>query len=213
MLAAFQAAQVDQFVFDRHQTVLFMSGLLNTFAIDNSLDELELCLVDAQPEVALLGKIIDEYKAGKKAKVSADLAKLALQLPGLISTCKGMTDDIARLESWATIFTDQTELVSTITKNIMANVVHFTRDIQKAMADHAAHDAYALGADTAAILELALGPVPQVALEAITADAALQLLSGFLTTFEVDNNLMELQTCTTDAGPEAQLALTILQDY
>ena len=95
----------------------------------------------------------------------------------------------------------------------MANVVHFTKDIQKAMADHAAHDAYALGADTAAILELALGPVPQVALEAITADAALQLLSGFLTTFEVDNNLMELQTCTTGAGPEVQLALTILQDY
>ena len=213
MLAAYTLSQPTIVELDRANSVQFVSGILNTWAIDNSLDELEVCLQDAQPEVALLGKIIDEYKAGKKAKMSADLAKLAAGLPTLLTACKSMTDDIARLEQWAQIFTDQTELISTITKNIMGNIVHFTNDIMATKSDLEAGEYYTAGGDVAKILEIALGPVPSASLDAVDANMITQFLSGLLTQFEVDNNLPELQACTTGAGPEVQLALTVLEDY
>jgi len=41
-----------------------------------------------------------------------------------------MTDDVARLQKYISIFSDQTELVSTITKNILKNPIGLVNDIK-----------------------------------------------------------------------------------
>ena len=54
-------------------------------------------------------------------------------------------------------------------------------------------DYYQAGADTADILQIALGPVPkEMELSTPTPEQGLQFISGLLTTFEIDNSLSEL---------------------
>lgn len=72
-----------------------------------------------------------------------------------------MTEDVARLKSWLSIFKDQTTLISTITKNILKHPVDLGKDIKKLEADLATPDYAAAGADATKLIELALGPVPK----------------------------------------------------
>jgi len=96
---------------------------------------LQTCTTDAAPEVSLALTILGDYKAGKTVKMATDIAKFTAGLPLVIADCTSMSDDVARLTEWAQIFADQTELISTITKNIMKHPVALTNDIKAAMAD------------------------------------------------------------------------------
>jgi len=59
----------------------FLSGLLDKFAIDNNLAELAVCADDAEGELLLADKIVDELNAGQKAKASGDIARFTANLP------------------------------------------------------------------------------------------------------------------------------------
>jgi len=91
---------------------------------------LAVCADDAEGELLLADKIVDELNAGQKAKASGDIARFTANLPQVLSDCESMTDDVARLQKYISIFSDQTELVSTITKNILKNPIGLVNDIK-----------------------------------------------------------------------------------
>ena len=106
------------------------------------------------------------------------------------------------LESWATIFTNPTELVSTVTKHYLLHKKTITADIQATEADWKAGSYYKSGQDLADLLTLAVGPVPAPALPAEAMNgiegkvlAIGEFVGGFLHGMAVDNNLTELQAC------------------
>ena len=139
----------------------FVSGMFTEFEMDNNLDELAVCTTDAGSDLQLAYQLVQDYKAGKSAKVARDIAALTAALPGTISDCQSMQEDAARLKSWLSIFSDQTTLISTITKNILKHPVDLGKDIKKLEADLAAEDYTSAGADATKIIELTLGSVPK----------------------------------------------------
>ena len=40
-------------------------------------------------------------------------------MPQEVNTCENMPDDLSAIESWATIFTNKTKLISTVTKHYL----------------------------------------------------------------------------------------------
>jgi hypothetical protein len=78
--------------------VKFLGGLLDGFAIDNTLTELSTCTSDAEVDLQLAYQIVQENKAGKSIAVAMDIASLLASLPETLSDCKSMTEDIARLK-------------------------------------------------------------------------------------------------------------------
>ena len=91
--------------------------------------------------------------------MASDIAKFTAGLPAVLSACQSMTDDMARLTAWAQIFHDQTELVSTVTKHILAHPVTVIQDVESAINYWNTGDAYNTGVELAKIVEIAIGPV------------------------------------------------------
>lgn len=52
----------------------FVSGMFTAFEMDNSLDELAVCTTDAGAELQIAFTLVQDYKAGKTAKVARDIA-------------------------------------------------------------------------------------------------------------------------------------------
>ena len=71
-----------------------------------------------------------------------------------------MQGDISRIEAWAKVFDDPAKLVTTITKNVLANWKDVIADIQAANGDISQENYYDAGDEVAGVLVLALGPVP-----------------------------------------------------
>jgi hypothetical protein len=188
----------------------FVSGMFTAFEMDNSLDELAVCTTDAGADLQMAYQLVQDYTAGKSAKVARDIAALTAALPGTISDCQSMQEDADRLKRWLSIFGDQTTLISTITKNILKHPVDLGKDVKKLQADLATPDYAAAGADATKIIELALGPVPKEMMEfsleidipdlpPVTAEqleAGWHFVQGLVSQFEMDENLSELATCT-----------------
>ena len=114
---------------DLRDSVQFLGGFFDQLAMDNNMPELMVCTNDAQAEVQLAFTVIDELNAGKKVKAAADMAKFQQNLQVVINDCMSMQEDILRLKAWTSIFSDQTELVSTITKNILKKPIKVTNEI------------------------------------------------------------------------------------
>ncbi len=82
-----------------------------------------------------------------------------LILPQTLTTCKGMSDEIAAIEDWATIFTDPTKLAATIAKNYALHKKRIDADKAAVEADLAAGDYFQCGVDTAQLATDAIGPI------------------------------------------------------
>ena len=70
-----------------------------------------------------------------------------------------MGDDIAAIESWATIFKNPTELVATATKHYLLHKKHVTTDISTIEADYAAGEYFAAGNTAADLITTLVGPI------------------------------------------------------
>ena len=79
--------------------------------------------------------------------------------PEVTSNCEGTTDDIAAIESWATIFTQPVELSKTVGKNYLLHRRTINEYIDKEQAAWASGDYFNAGVDTAIALTEAVGPI------------------------------------------------------
>ena len=197
----------------------FVGGFLEGMAVDNNLTELQSCFVNTAQTSELMYSEVETGIADIKhggwdydIQAALEFGLVALQIPQFLHGCPGVSPDIKALESWATIFTNPTELVSTVTKHYLLHKKAITDDIQATEADWKAHLFYKSGHDLADLLTLAVGPVPAPAPPAIMVNgiegkvlAIAGFVGGFLEGMAIDNNLTELQTCFVNSKTTAEL--------
>jgi hypothetical protein len=98
----------------------FIAGFVYGMTGENHLEEIETCyqggdLMFEEIEFAIskvTGDGWDDITQG-----ALEFAIVALQIPQVLHTCKGMGDDIQAIEEWASIFKDPATLVATVTKH------------------------------------------------------------------------------------------------
>jgi len=111
------------------------------------------------------------------------------------------------LESWAKIFTNPTELVSTVTKHYLLHKKAITADIDAAEADWKNHLYYKAGNDVADLLTLAVGPVvvpaPAMMMMPPVDPMVPDFTAGLIYGFTGHDHKAELEGCMTDLEPIA----------
>ena len=152
-LMAFNLQEVEEFV----------NGLLTGLVQDDSLTKVQACLKDAKSVEVDMSTAIADFEKKDLADIIAGAQVMYHLLQSIdtdISDCEGMKDDAARIENWAKIFQNPSQLVQTIMANAVANMSGLKADIEKIPVDVSSGDMKDLGMDVADILTKTLGPVP-----------------------------------------------------
>ena len=145
--------------FDAESIPDFIAGFIYGMTGDNHLAEIEACYKGGEQIVTDSQTAIADFEAGNYFKGITDAGKAWNEIGSAMSTCQGMDDDIAAIESWAQIFTHPTELSKTVAKHWLLHGNQIKGDIANEEADWSAGDYFAAGQDTAAALTLAVGPI------------------------------------------------------
>jgi len=148
-------------------------------------------------------------------KLINDIKKVIPVLQTTVADCKATSDEIAAIESWAMIFTDQTALVSLVTKNLLKHPVTVAADVTAMKDDWTSELFYNAGFDAAALITLLVGPIQVESAEQLGAWSFMdvpEFLEGFLSTFISDSNLPELDTCMSATQPLVNYAELIITD-
>ena len=74
--------------------------------------------------------------------------------------CTNMSADIAKLQSWATVFLDIPDLRSVVTYNVTRNLLKLTRDLHKAKTEWKDETYYQFGTTVGEMFVIATQPVP-----------------------------------------------------
>ena len=141
----------------------FLGGLVMGLIQKDDLTKIEQCLTDAGGLESEMEEAIQDFMKGDLSDIIAGVemvGKIIQELPTDLGDCQSMQADITRIEAWAQIFTNPTQLVETLITNTIANFSDITADISKTSQDIAAGDMYNTGEDIADIMVLELGKVP-----------------------------------------------------
>lgn len=147
----------------------------------DDLPEIQKCLKNGETlEVEITNAISDFSKGDIQDMIKAvqEFGQIVKELPEDLDECKAIDDDLEKIENWAKIFTNPVALVSTLTKNLLANWKDVQADITKATADYNNSDYYNAGEDVADTIVLAVGPISRA--EEIDADIDWELLNAHL---------------------------------
>ena len=127
----------------------FVAGFVYGMVGENHLTEIEACYdgsTNIISEVETAVKMIEKgnYKVGV-----AELGLVVKNFPAALTTCKSMGDDIAAIESWATIFTQPEALAETVGKNWLLHRSTIKGYLAEEESDWATGEYFAAGVDTA----------------------------------------------------------------
>ena len=142
----------------------FVAGLIFGLIAKDDLPEIQKCLANGELLEQEITNAISDISKGDLSdiiKAVEEIGHIITELPQDLADCQGMSDDIAKIENWAKIFSHPTTLVATLTKNLLANWSAVFADVSKTEADWTAEDFYNAGDDIADILVLSLGKPTQ----------------------------------------------------
>ena len=80
-------------------------------------------------------------------------------MPQELKRCENMQDDLNAIESWASIFTDESQLISTVTKNFLEHRNEIMADIGQLESDYSTQEYFMVGEDLATLAEVLIGPM------------------------------------------------------
>jgi len=127
-----------------------------------------------------------------------------------------MQDDVAAIESWASIFKDPTRLAAKVSKNFALHHKGIQSDIAALKADAAADKWWTVGEDLADLLTLAIGPIEEEEEEELFSAQSNSLMevpdfiAGLLFGLTGDSNLPEIQACVQGGEQVVTDAETLL---
>ena len=183
------------------------AGLIYGLVGDNNLLEIEACAHDGEAMVPKIEKVIADFENGMITHAIEELILVAKDIPNLLSDCKNMDDDIAAIESWATIFESKTKLVATVSKNFLLHKKAIKADIADAKAAWALHEYFSAGVTCADISDKAIGPITphyptmyeandmNEAVANFNAMSIPDFIAGFIYGMTGDNDLQEIEAC------------------
>ena len=80
-------------------------------------------------------------------------------MPQELKRCENMQDDLTAIKSWASIFTDESQLISTVTKNFLEHRNEIMADIGQLESDYSTQEYFMVGEDLATLAEVLIGPM------------------------------------------------------
>ena len=175
----------------------FVAGFVYGMTGDNHLTEIEACYQGGTEVVDDVQKAVSKIESGSYITGFAEIGKVIHEFPATLTTCKNMDDDIAAIESWATIFTEPKELAETLSKNWLLHRKMIKKDLSKENSDWAAGSYFDAGVDTAMALTEAVGPITTPSNDAENVDilSVPEFVAGFLYGITGDLKLTEVEAC------------------
>ena len=158
----------------------FVAGFVYGMTGDNHLTEIEACYTGGTDVVSDVQKAISDIEAGEYVRGFAKVGTIINEFPAALSTCQNMDDDIAAIESWATIFTEPERLAKTLTKNWALHRRTIKEDLAKEQSDWATGEYFSAGIDTALAMTEAVGPIESVPTGENAISDIPQFVAGFI---------------------------------
>ena len=192
----------------------YVAGLMYGFTGDNNLTEIEACYNGGTGIVTHAEGALALLEAGELIKFSKAALALKTELAAELATCESMGGDLARLEEWATIFTEPVKLAEDVGKNYVLHSRGIKKDISAVETEWSTGSFFKSGISTADALTLALGPVPNAAPTAVANDlmAVPDFIAGMVFGFTGDNDLTEIEACYAGGASTVTDAKTLLQE-
>ena len=163
IVAATANTAVYQYLVNLPEAEEFLAGMIQGLIQKDDLKNIQNCLTNGETVVAEITTAVSDIEKADVADIIAgvtELGKLLSQLPQDFTNCKGMTADVARIEKWAAIFKNPSQLVQTVTTNMIKNFGEIMGDVTKVSTDFSGKKYEAAGEDIADILVATLGAVP-----------------------------------------------------
>ena len=160
----------------------FVAGLVFGLIQKNDLAKIQQCLTDADSIADQITNVIAEFKAGDVAdiiKAVGDIGGIIQNLPNDLADCKDMQGDVSRIEKWGEIFAHPSQLISTITQQVLMHYQDIMKDVGEISSDFSSKSWNAAGNAIGDLLIQILGKVPEKVL------AELELIA------EVEAELLE----------------------
>ena len=176
--------------------------------------------------------IADIKKGGTDNDIQAALqfALAVTQIPQALNTCKGMGDDLAAIESWASIFKDPAKLAKKLALHYAMHKSEIKADIGTLETDWESAKYFKAGDELAVIATLAIGPIETEMEEEImewldaykdytcsnfnlTTVEIADFLAGFVYGFTGDNYQTYFESCFKDTQAFEADICTIVADF
>ena len=193
----------------------FVAGLVFGLTADNHLTEIETCFTGGELMYHEIEAGIADIKKGgwnEDVQAALEFGLVALQIPGALKTCKGMSADIKAIEQWATIFTNPTELAATVSKHYLFHKTEIKADIAALETDFHAHSMFKAGADLADLLTVAIGPIEVSEANLPPVNAVPDFTAGLIFGFTGNDHRSEIDGCMSDISPLVNDAKQALDD-
>ena len=156
--------QMSLFAISLQDAEEFLGGLIYGLIQKDDLKDIETCLQDATTVEQEINDAIADFMKGDIQSIIQGVelvGKLIQELPTDLQDCQAIQGDLTRIENWASIFSDPSKLVETVTTNLIKNFSKITADITKTSTDIAGAQYYNAGEDIADVMVLTLGAVPE----------------------------------------------------
>lgn len=143
----------------------FMDGLIFGLLQKEDLPEIQACLQHAPDIAKQITTAVEDFEKGDFADIIkgvGEIGQIIQDLPNDFKDCEGMDGDIKRIEAWGKIFENPTQLIMTLTQNVIEHFPQITQDIQKIPTDFSSAQYKDAGEDVADIMVQAIGPVPEL---------------------------------------------------
>ena len=145
-----------------HMVDHVLAGFIYGMTEQNHLTEIEACWTGGEDLEKEIMTAVHSFKAGGWDNITQGVLYVllaGLQMPQELHTCKGMTDDINAIESWAANFSDKSKLVGKVTKHFIMHKKDVTADIATLKTEWAAKEYFAAGEEVATLASILIGPI------------------------------------------------------
>lgn len=147
---------------DVHMVNYVLAGFIYGMTTENHLTEIEACYAGSKDIDHEITTAVADFKAGGWNNITQGVLNVllaALQLPQELHTCKQMSSDLAAIKDWASIFTNKTKLISTVSKHYLFHKAQVQGDLAQLKTDFAADEFFQTGEDVAELMTILVGPI------------------------------------------------------
>lgn len=154
---------VPQLMIEPTQVVDFMDGLVFGLLQKEDLPEIQACIQHAPDIAKQISTAVEDFEKADFADIIKGISAIGAivqNLPEDFKDCEGMDGDLKRIEAWGKIFENPSQLIMTLTTNVVAHFNQISGDVTKISTDFSSSQYKSAGEDIADIMVLSVGPVP-----------------------------------------------------
>ena len=165
LASAVSAILATQYNIDNKGIEEFVSGFVFGFVGKDDLPDIQKCLTDESAlEQEITNAIADITKGDLNDIIKGimEIGQILKELPADLAHCKEIEADVAKILKWAQKFTNPTELVVIVSKNLLLHWKSVEKDVKAISSDWTAASYYNAGDDVADLVIQALGKPTEV---------------------------------------------------